>query len=691
MKILDRYILTTFLKTFFSVFFILIFIFILQSVWLFVKELAGKDLELIVVGKFLMYLLPTLVPLILPLTILLTSIMIFGNFAENYEFAAMKSSGISLHRAMRSLTIFIALLSFVTFFFANNVIPWGEYESRNLRKNIAQLKPSMAIVAGQFTPIGDANIKVERKYGEDGRLLENVILHQKKHTKNTTVIKAKKGELISSEGSNILQLVLSDGNYYHDITPKDYTKKKKLPHAKSSFDKYTMNIDLSKLDKSPNSTQKLTSYRFLKINQLLPTIDSLNHKLVKDVESDNNNLYNGLGLTVAKNKVDKIASIKTNDSSKTGSKIIKKPIEVKPNNNTFYKKPILNLFTLKEQEKILDFAITNSKASYKRIEKRESNLDDKLSNLNRHKVAVHKKFALAFSCFILFFVGAPLGAIIRKGGLGLPMVIAIVLFLTYWFIGIFAENSSEKGGIPPFLGGWLSTLIMLPLGIIFTRNATSDKGMFNTDGIYNFFRKIGNKFIKKKENTTLEEDFVLNTTEYSNEDLIFKDKISSFSTPQLKDILKYSKQHGYSDNQKQIILDTLSQLGVGFEELKLSGNLSNYQFENANRHYLQLKKNSAIAFILYIVHFLSNIAINIVKADFSGIIVTIIILLSLIIYMIYYLKCYLDYSKLNKIVTNNSGLSLPSPIIFLIIGAPFNLFTYFYFKKEINEAMKHIR
>lgn len=500
MKILDRYILTTFLKTFFSVFFILIFIFILQSVWLFVKELAGKDLEFIIIGKFLMYLLPTLVPLILPLTILLTSIMIFGNFAENYEFAAMKSSGISLHRAMRSLTIFISLLSIVTFFFANNVIPWGEYESRNLRRNIAQLKPSMAIVAGQFTPIGEANIKVERKHGEDGRLLENVILHQKKNTKNTTVIKAEKGELISSQGSNILQLVLSNGNYYHDISPKEYHKKKRLPHAKSSFDKYTMNIDLANLDKSNGKIEKVTTYRMLKINQLLPTIDSLSNKLIKDIESSNNNLYNGLSLSrVKKNK--KNPSIKVKDTSKMKSNIVKKNItENTINDSIFYKNRILDLFTLNEQKKILDFAITNSKAAYKRIESRESSLDPKISNLNRHKVAVHKKFALAFSCFILFFVGAPLGAIIRKGGLGLPMVIAIVLFLAYWFIGIFAENSSEKGGIPPFLGGWLSTLIMLPLGIIFTRNATSDKGMFNTDGIYQFFKKIGDKIIKKKSN-----------------------------------------------------------------------------------------------------------------------------------------------------------------------------------------------
>src|SRR5690606_26236283 len=133
------------LKTFLSVFVILMLIFVLQAIWLYISELAGKDLDVLVVLKFLLYITPTLIPLILPLTILLASIMVFGSFAENYEFAAMKSTCISLHRAMRGLSIFIVLLSLVTFLFSNNVIPWAHFESHNLSQNIAKLKPSFAI------------------------------------------------------------------------------------------------------------------------------------------------------------------------------------------------------------------------------------------------------------------------------------------------------------------------------------------------------------------------------------------------------------------------------------------------------------------------------------------------------------------------------------------------------------------
>src|SRR5690606_11375959 len=185
----------------------------------------------------LLYITPPLIPLILPLTILLVSIMVFGTFAENYEFAAMKSTGISLQRAMRGLSIFIVFLSITTFLFANNVIPWAEFNAYNLRKNIAKLKPQMAIAEGQFNEIGDFNIKVEKKSGDRGQYLSNVIMHQRKNNRpgNHLVIISESGELISSASSNILQLVLFNGNYYEEIYSKNAKEVQKRPHAKSYF------------------------------------------------------------------------------------------------------------------------------------------------------------------------------------------------------------------------------------------------------------------------------------------------------------------------------------------------------------------------------------------------------------------------------------------------------------------------
>ena len=208
-------------------------IFLLQSVWLYISELAGKDLDISIIFKFLTYISPRLIILILPLTILLSSIMVFGNFAENFEFAAMKSTGISLQRAMRSLSYFIVFIAIITFFFSNNVNPVAEYNFHNLRKNISKVKPTMAIAEGQFNQIGDIDIKVKDKSGDNGQYLTDVIIHQKKGViGNYTVIKSKTGEITSSSDSDILQLKLYDGNYYDEIISTDY---KKRINKQSSF------------------------------------------------------------------------------------------------------------------------------------------------------------------------------------------------------------------------------------------------------------------------------------------------------------------------------------------------------------------------------------------------------------------------------------------------------------------------
>ena len=227
------------------------FIFLLQSVWVYISELAGKDLEFDVILKFLIYVSPRIVVLVLPLTVLLVSIMVFGNFAENYEFAAMKSTGISLQRAMKSLSVFIIFLSIVSFFFANNVIPLAEYNFYNLRQNIARVKPAMIVAEGQFNQIQDINIKVAKKSGVNGEFLEDVIIHQKKGNSsgNYTVIKSKTGEFYSDESSDLVQLILYNGNYYDEIQSANYQKRtKNRPQIKSTFERYVINIDVSKLE-----------------------------------------------------------------------------------------------------------------------------------------------------------------------------------------------------------------------------------------------------------------------------------------------------------------------------------------------------------------------------------------------------------------------------------------------------------
>ena len=253
------------------------FIFILQGVWLYIAELAGKDLDVMVTAKFILYYMPKLIPLVVPLTVLLSSIMVFGNFAENYEFAAMKSTGISLQRAMRSLSIFIVALGIGCFFFANNVIPWGEYNFYNLRRNIAKMKPALAIAEGQFNEIGNINIKVDSKSGDRGQFLKGVVIHEKSNTRsgNYKVIISEKGELKSSPDSSILQLELENGHYYEEIINKDVRKNQNKPHVKSYFKTYITNVDLEILNSDDLDEKNHTDrYNMLNVSQLSSVIDT---------------------------------------------------------------------------------------------------------------------------------------------------------------------------------------------------------------------------------------------------------------------------------------------------------------------------------------------------------------------------------------------------------------------------------
>ncbi|MDI5897621.1 LptF/LptG family permease [Flavobacterium yafengii] len=473
MKILDKYLLKTFLTTFTTVFVILFFIFILQTVWLFISELAGKDLDLLMIIKFLAFSMPRIVPLVLPLSILLSSIMTFGNLAENYEFAAMKSSGISLQRAMRSLTVFIVLLSIVAFFFSNNVIPYAEYKFINFRKNIAQVKPALAIAEGQFNDVGFYNIKVNKKSGEQGNILTGVTIHKKSRIGDgsKTVIKAKDGELISSEQSSILQLVLNDGYYYEDIVPKKYEDRNKMPFAKSSFKKQIINIDLSELNKTDVTDESVANTNtMLTVNELKYTLDSLNKNIKNEIISFSENSNMRVGIPLNK-KLEKAAK--------------RKPLP----------KDIMSLYTLEQKSDILKIAISNLTSITYSIDTTKAELDNKQKNINRHLLAFYDKFVIVFACFLMFFIGAPLGAIIRKGGLGLPIVFAILIFITFHFINTFGKRIAQENGMTPFMGAWLSSFILTPLAVLLTYRATNDIGLINMDVILAPFQKIIKKLL----------------------------------------------------------------------------------------------------------------------------------------------------------------------------------------------------
>ena len=477
MKILDKYLLKTFLTTFATVFVILFFIFILQTIWLFIAELAGKDLDFPMIIKFLAFSMPRIIPLVLPLSVLLASIMTFGDLSENYELAAMKSAGVSLKRAMQSLTVFILFLSIIAFLFSNNVIPFAEYKFINFRKNIAQAKPALAITEGQFNDVGFYNIKVNKKSGANGNTLTGITIHKKSDfgDGSKTVIKAKNGQLVSSEKSSILQLVLNNGYYYEDITPKKYEDRSKMPFAKSTFKKYIINIDLSKLNKTDVDDQSIANTNtMLNVSELNYTLDSLHKTFKTDVISFSENINQRIGIP----KDNKIQPVKKNKKL--------------PDN-------ILSLYTNDQQSKILDIAISNLASTKYSIDASNTEFRLKQKNINNHILAFYDKFVIAYACFLMFFIGAPLGAIIRKGGLGLPIIFAVLIFITFHFINTFGKRISQENSMSPFMGAWMSSFILTPLAILLSYRATNDIGLINMDVVLAPFQKLFKKIFPSQK------------------------------------------------------------------------------------------------------------------------------------------------------------------------------------------------
>ena len=459
MKILDKYILKSYLTRFIGVFAICFLIFIIQTFWLYIDELAGKGLDIFTIGKFFMYFSPKLVPLVLPLSILLASLTTYGTLSENYEFIAMKSNGISIVRSMVALLIFHIFLGVGSFYFSDNVVTYGELKSYNLRKNLAKLKPTLNIREGIFNDIGNMNIKVARKYGDNEQFLEDIILHNISDDEiNRLVIKAEKGE-VKNEDNNYLQLILRNGNRYEDILASTAAEKQKYPHTRASFDEYILNIDISEFNNVDlNEENYRSTYKMQKINQLKTNSDTLNDKFNEDKII--------FGKTfVAGHTLKKLPNLNTNQIELNDSEI----------NGSFLN--LLNDPEIYEINGVLAMAQEEAEMYIRQLDNKKKVffLQQKLINL--HKLTINERYSLVFACIFLFLIGASLGAIIRKGGLGLPLVLSIVIFLTYHYIGVFGKNAAEDNSISPFLGSWISTFIIAPFAIYLTKIVSSDRGV----------------------------------------------------------------------------------------------------------------------------------------------------------------------------------------------------------------------
>lgn len=478
MKILDRYILKTFLVPFVATFLIVLFVLVMQVLWQTFENIAGKGISLPFILKFLYYTTLIITPQALPIGVLLSSIMALGNLGENYEFAAAKSAGISLQRLVKPLVFLTIILSGINFLFLNNIYPYAVLKQKNLYLNIKKKKPAMALVPGSFnSDIPGFQIKFEEKYGEEENLLKKVLIYDLTGGKgNQKVITAKTGKIVSEEGSRYMTFILYDGYYYEEHVKSATTslKRKKMAASNATFKEYEFNIDISSVSGNDDldKTNHTKNYMMLSLNQLGDTIPNLKASYDETLRIKSKNIFSS---TVAKDLYKYPDSLKAKN--------------INPN--------ILENFDLKNKINILNSSASKAGRALSSLKNNTSSIKWKRKNLNFFDTEYYNRIAFSLSCLILFFIGAPLGSIIRKGGFGLPMILAIAIYVTYFFSNTFGKNLAEESSISAFLGSWVAAFIMVPIGILLTRRATRDKGIFNVDVITqpltNFFKKLFSK------------------------------------------------------------------------------------------------------------------------------------------------------------------------------------------------------
>ena len=448
---------------------------IMQFFWKYIDDLMGKGLEVTIILELLFYVSASLIPLALPLAMLLSSIMTFGNLAEHNELTALKASGLSLYKIIRPLFTVVILICLGTFYFANYVIPVANLKWRALIYDIQETKITKIISPGSYSKELDGfAIKVGEE--KDGKF-KDIVIHDHRDPNIVKTIKAKSAEMYNSKDGNILFLKLNNGSALEELGVNQYenlesqTRGNFYPSRRSFFQSATYQIDLSgfKINRSDEDLFK-NSYEMLNVFQIDDALDSIhneNKQIIKNFTS----------------------ILKTDDIFFTDSNIVKnydltsvKSLKCNPN-LTF------ESLSKSDQKIVLEQTISKTRRKIESLLGQKEFIKTIKLNINLYKIEFHRKYALTMAIMVLFFVGAPLGAIVRKGGFGAPVVIACLLFMVYFVLSEVGEGLASSGAASPFIGMWLATFVLTPVAVLLMRSAANDSKVFDKEAWIKVFKR----------------------------------------------------------------------------------------------------------------------------------------------------------------------------------------------------------
>ncbi|MDD2278407.1 MAG: LptF/LptG family permease [Bacteroidales bacterium] len=482
MKRLHWFVLKSYLGPLIMTFFIVMFILLMQFLWKYIDDLVGKGLELDVIIELLVYASAGLVPMALPLSTLLASLMTLGNLGENNELLAMKSAGISLPRIMLPLIVVTILISAGGFFFSNNVLPYTNLKMSTLLWDVKQQRPDLSIKVGVFNnDIEGYSIKISNRDPQTN-LMENVIIYDHRSKEgNLVVTVADSGYMHLTKDEKFMVVTLYTGYSYEEMLENRTDRRagsRKFPSRRNKFDEQVILIELEGfgLERSNEDLFK-SSFHALNLQQLGRTQDSLANEI------DNR-------LKVAKDALVKHTIFQNPFSLTRDSAAL---VTYRLNADS-----ILTSLPEKQQHGIVERALSSARAAKNSVSSTAMELDSRSKHMVRHTIEWHRKFALPFACFVFFFIGAPLGAIIRKGGLGMPVVVSVLFFVVYYVISLTGEKFARELLWDPNVGMWLSSFILLPLGAFLSYKATADSVIMNSDFYIQAFKKLSAFYGKVK-------------------------------------------------------------------------------------------------------------------------------------------------------------------------------------------------
>ncbi len=505
LKKLHLLVLRNYLGPFILTFFISEFVLIMQFIWKYIDDLAGKGLEPLVIAEFILYLSASIVPMALPLAILLSAIMTFGSLAENLELVACKAAGISLYRVMSPLIVVSVFLAFMAFYFSNNVLPVANLKLRSLLVDIQKQRPAIDIKAGVFYEgIKNLVIRVE-SVSADKKTLSGIMIYD--HTRfdngNARVTIAKTGTLEVTPDESYLVLRLMNGVTYDELgffgKPDP-----KLPFVKNYFTTQIIPVDLSDFKLSRNSEDIYKDhYQMMTIRQL--------QKAINEFRLQYENRAGDFGRSVRQNyffgrstprpmgmeaipdnfnplmpEPDKFRNMPVGTTANTGEFLPPKtfgPDEIADKNHSVLADTASALRLLEQARNVSENGKIRAGDFLVEIRSRRE-------TIARYASEWHRKFTLSVACIALFFIGAPLGAIIRRGGLGLPLVFSIVIFILYYVISTIGEKAAKQLTLTPFWGMWISTLILIPVGVFLTVKAANDSKLFDRDSYIRILNRV---------------------------------------------------------------------------------------------------------------------------------------------------------------------------------------------------------